>query len=140
MPFSYGDFYYHIFTRKNRMSTPMKIELGNGTNVSIESYKTLCAAADALLDNKNIPTIHMLILKCLDVNFKMTPIPQWGDPKSILKEYNLLDADDNVHDEIRQLVLSGIQKLNETDLCVAIPYHGDIVDLTIKSVKSNDKL
>ncbi len=105
------------------------IELRNGYQVPLTTFNTLCEAAETLVDSNDIYTIHSLAIKCQDTSFKLIPC-QYGDPSSTLKKFHLLDENDNVYEDIRQIVLSGIEE-SENGMSVSIPLTYKDITITI---------
>ncbi len=106
------------------------IELKNGYQVPLDTFNSLCKAAEALLEKNDIYTLHSLAKKCQDTSFKLIP-SQYGDASLTLKQYHLLDENDNVNEDIRQIVLSGIEE-SGNEMRISVPLsNDDIVTITI---------
>jgi hypothetical protein len=111
----------------------MLVELRDGSQVPLDTFNALCTAAEALLERGDLYAIHSLIKKCQDASFKLIP-SQFGDARSTLKQYNLIDENDSIHEDIRKIVLNSIKE-SASSLRVAIPVKGDFCEITFSKVK-----
>ena len=115
------------------MSVPkMMAELRDGTHVPLDTFNSVCQAAESLVVNKELYTLHCLVKKCQDANFKFAQYGS-GDPETTLKQYNLINENGDVHEDIRKIVLNSIEE-NEKSLIIFVPIQGEVCKVKITRV------
>ena len=83
------------------------VTLRNGSQVPqvtlISVYMNIEAAAQ-----ENFMALFDLVEKCKDAGYKFVTNP-FGDSKAILKAHALIDENENVHDDIKTIVLNSVE-------------------------------
>ena len=87
--------------RRNIVTVPLK----DGSRVPITTFNSLCDAAGALAERKDFYTLHALIKKCQDASFQFT-VKDSSDPTTFLREYNLIDENGNVYEDVKKIVFN----------------------------------
>ena len=105
------------------------VPLKDGSRVPIDTFNSLCAAASTLVQGKDFYTLHSLIKKCQDASFKFIAKGS-SDPSSFLKQYNLIDANDDVYEDVRKIV-SNLVEINGSKVGFFVPMGEGIVQVTL---------
>lgn len=81
----------------------MQVTLKNGTQEALPLVKVTMASLRALIDEKPFAFCELL-MKCRNQNHKFR-----GKNSDVLKEFNLVQDDESIHDSVRNVVLSAVQ-------------------------------
>ena len=90
------------------MSTLTMVTLRDGSKVYKTTFDSVSMNLKALA-RKNNMALYDLVEKCKNAQYKFVATP-FGDTKALLKTYKLMNTDEEIHDDIKKIVLNSVTR------------------------------